>query len=210
MNTKVIMLIALVAMVSGYWISTNLKSPEATAHKYSAGQTKIQGFILETPKIIAMPKLVKDDGTALVIEDLQDHWSLMFFGYTHCPDICPTTMSTLAQSAKRFGEQKSFPDVFFVSVDPKRDSVEMLGEYVRYFDPSFTGVTGELKMLEALTFQTGIVFMQAPNISGQEDDYLVDHSASILLINPEGKLKAYLKAPHSPESILASLKILLN
>ena len=208
MSTKAIIFIAIAAMVTGFWFSIYLKTPETKVSTALSNQSQIQGYILKTPKSIAVPKLVKDDGSLFVNDDLMNHWSLLFFGYTHCPDICPITMLTLAQSAKQFGEQAPFPEVFFISVDPKRDSVEILGEYVRYFDPSFTGVTGDTKMLEALTLQVGVVFMQVPGNSTQEDDYLMEHSASILLINPEGKLKAYLRAPHSTNSILNSIKIL--
>jgi len=82
----------------------------------------------------------------------------------------------------------------------------MLGEYVRYFDPSFTGVTGESKMIEALTMQAGVVYM--PTEKNADEDYTVDHSGSILVFNPQGKLQAYLKPPHTAETILKDIKTL--
>lgn len=201
-----ILTIAIIAMATGYWFSTSLNKTDST----QSPQVKIQGQILNPARFIAMPPLYKDDGSLFVNDDLKNHWSLLFFGYTHCPDICPTTMNVLAQSLKRAKQQDIvFPEVFFISVDPKRDSVEMLGEYVRYFDKSFTGVTGEVKMIEALTLQAGVVFMEVPSSSEYKEDYLVDHSASLLLINPEGKLSAYLRPPHSSEVILQSLKTLM-
>ena len=210
MNQKIlIVIIASAAMGAGYWFSANMKTPapDAILKQMTQAGPKIQGFVLDPARSISMPPLRKDDGSLFINEDLKDHWSLLFFGYTHCPDVCPTTMNVLAQSLKLARAQGiAFPEVFFISVDPQRDSVEMLGEYVRYFDPSFTGVTGEPKMIEALTLQAGVVFMQTPVSSENKDDYLVDHSSSILLISPEGKLKAYLKPPHTPEGILKSLK----
>ena len=210
MNQKTLLvIIASVAMVAGYWFSSNLKkpAPEAILKQMTQTESEIQGFVLDPARSISMPPLRKDDGSLFINDDLKDHWSLLFFGYTHCPDICPATMNVLAQSLKRAKDQKiTFPEVFFISVDPQRDSVEMLGEYVRYFDPSFRGVTGEPNTIEALTLQAGVVFMQTPVSSENKDDYLVDHSSSILLISPEGKLKAYLKPPHTAEGILKSLK----
>jgi protein SCO1/2 len=90
-------------------------------------------------------------------------------------------------------------------VDPQRDSVEMLGDYVHYFDEEFTGVTGEEKMIQALTLQTSVVYAKVPGASGDENDYLVDHSSAILLINPGGQLAAFLNAPHTPGGILDSV-----
>ena len=206
MLQKLLIAIAAIgAMTAGFWFSSNME-PQ-TSEPITAPVMKIQGHILNPARKIAVPPLLKDDGSQLTIADWQQHWSLLFFGYTHCPDICPTTMNVLAQSAKQSSDT-SFPKVYFVSVDPKRDSIDMLGEYVKYFDPNFTGVTGEAKMIEALTLQSGVVFMQVPSTSDNKEDYIVDHSASILVINPEGKLQAYLKPPHSTESILKSLKTL--
>ena len=211
MNKKIpLVIIAVAAMAGGFWFSSNLDkpAPENILKQMTQTQSEINGFVLDPARFIAMPPLQKDDGTALLNDDLKGHWSLLFFGYTHCPDICPATMNVLAQSSKLAKEQSiAFPEVFFISVDPQRDTVEMLGEYVRYFDPSFTGVTGKSKMIEALTLQAGVVYMPTDK-SADNDDYNVDHSASILVINPDGKLKAYLKPPQTAQSILKDLKTL--
>lgn len=201
---------AVVALIAGYWFSTTIDkpAPEYILKQMTQSQSEIQGFVLDPARKIALPPLQKDDASAFVLDDLKGRWSILFFGYTNCPDICPMTMNVLAQSLKLADEQSiAFPEVFFVSVDPKRDTVDMLGEYVRYFDPSFTGVTGEPKMIEALTLQANVVYIPTPENPGE--DYIVDHSASLLVMNPEGKLKAYLKPPHTPENILKSLKSLI-
>lgn len=212
MGNKTLIFAALCAMVGGIGVASYFNQTEKTVTTRDViGQPDFQGFALNPEKFIAMPPLQKDDGSLFTNDDLKNHWSLLFFGYTNCPDICPMTMNVLAQSALLASKEgMSFPEVFFISVDPQRDSVEMLGEYVRYFDSSFTGVTGEAKMIEALTLQAGVVFMKVPSSSGNKDDYLVDHSASILLINPDGKLTAYLRPPHSSKSILKSIKTLMN
>jgi protein SCO1/2 len=188
---------AVIAMAAGFWLATTLKSPG------SENSVEIQGVILKPARQIAVPELTKHDGTAFTNDDLNGNWTLMFFGYTHCPDICPITMNVLAEAKKK--SVGDFPRVVFISVDPQRDTVDLLGGYVHYFDPEFTGVTGDEKMIQALTLQTSVLYMKVPGESGNENDYLVDHSSSILLINPEGQLVAFLKAPHTPGSILDSV-----
>ena len=193
-----VLVIAVVAMSAGFWL--------ASSGKFSDGEhvAQIQGVVLKPARQIQVPELSKHDGTPFTNDDLNGRWSLLFFGYTHCPDICPTTMNVLAEARKKSGGD--FPRVVFITVDPQRDTVDKLGGYVHYFDPEFTGVTGDEKMIQALTLQASVLFMKVPAESGNEDDYLVDHSSSILLINPEGQLAAFLRAPHTPGSILESVE----
>jgi protein SCO1/2 len=189
--------IALIAMVSGFWLAKQLTTPQ------SPELPQILGAIVNPPRQLAVPELVKHTGEAFTNQDLAGQWTLVFFGYTYCPDICPITMNVLAEAKKR--SPAEFPQVIFVSVDPDRDTVELLGDYVEYFDPAFIGVTGDEKMIQALTLQTSVLYMKVPGASGKENDYLVDHSSSVLLINPAGQLAAFLKAPHTPSGIVDSV-----
>jgi len=197
LNKVAVGLFAVIAMAAGFWLATKLTTPE------SVSLPQIQGSMVNPARQIAVPELTRHDGKAFTNEDLSGQWTLVFFGYTHCPDICPVTMNVLAEAKKK--SPGDFPQVVFISVDPQRDSVNMLGDYVHYFDAEFTGVTGEEKMIQALTLQTSVVYMKVPGASGNENDYLVDHSSSILLINPDGQLAAFLRAPHTPSSILDSV-----
>ncbi len=185
--------IALAALVAGFFAATILKNTGSKA------PVTIQGAVLDAPRQIAVPGLTRDDGRPFTNSDLKGRWTLMFFGYTACPDICPITMNVLAEAKRQAGGE--FPQVVLVSVDPERDAIEMLGEYVRYFDPDFVGVTGEDRMIQALALQMSVVYMKMPGESGNEGDYLIDHSSAVLLINPEGQLAAFLKSPHTPGSI---------
>ena len=199
-------LIAVVAMAAGSWLSLSFNNSNQQNNSLA-----IQGNILPVARSIAVPELFKDDGSMFTNADLQGHWTLVFFGYTHCPDICPTTLGVLAQAKQSFNSGSGdagidFPEVVFVSVDPQRDTVEVLHNYVRYFEPGFTGVTGKPELIEALTLQMSVVYMQAPSAPEGGDGYVVDHSSSILMINPEGKLYAFLKAPHSVDSITESVR----
>jgi protein SCO1/2 len=193
---------AIVAMAIGFWLASfDIVNPTPG----------FQGSLLDPPRQIAVPALVKDDGSALTEADLSGHWSLMFFGYTHCPDVCPVALNALAAAKKAAAEKlpgRAFPRVIFVSVDPQRDTVAVLHDYVNYFDPEFTGVTGDEKMIQALALQMSVVYMKAP--SEGNGDYLVDHSSAILLLNPEGKLAAFLQPPHSALSLLDSLNKIIH
>ncbi len=200
LSKNAVIVIALTAMAAGFWLATMLKSPDRNA------VPQIQGAILDTPRQIAVPELTRHDGKAFTNADINGQWTLMFFGYTSCPDICPITMNVLAEAKKKMAGE--FPQVVLVSVDPERDNVDMLGQYVQYFDPEFNGVTGTGEMIQALTLQMSVVYMKMPGTSGNENDYLIDHSSSILLINPAGQLAAFLKAPHTPASINQSVEVI--
>lgn len=200
---------ALLAMSAGFWLSSiqldDAKDKAADARK---NFSPIQGVILSPARKIAVPALVKDNGQTFAIDDLTGQWHLLFFGYTHCPDICPTTMGVLAQAKKAAeADGQIFPRVVFVSVDPERDKVEMLGQYVRYFDKDFIGVTGDPTLIQALALQMSVVYMKMPAEAGADaDGYVVDHSSALLLLNPEGRLEAFLNPPHEPATILRDIQ----
>ncbi len=210
---------AVVAMSGGYWLSTiqengiRLSAENANDKALAEARKKylpIQGSILSPARKIAVPALTKDDGSPFVLDDLKGEWHLLFFGYTHCPDVCPVTMGVAAQ-AKKIAEANNhiFPQVIFISVDPDRDKVEMLTDYVQYFDKDFIGVTGDSALIKALTLQLSVVYLQMPAEAGS-DNYLVDHSSALLLLNPEGKLVAFMNPPHDPKTILKDFQTVVN
>ena len=191
--------IILLAMVSGFFAGQFLSEPQQTLP-----EVKIRAIIPETPRKLAIPALQTDDGP-LDMASLEGKWSLVFFGYMNCPDVCPATLNTVAQAKKQFEQAGSeFPQVIFISIDPYRDNVKDLGEYVRYFDEAFIGATGEEKLLTAITVQTDSNFMTVPSENPQE--YRVGHSANLVLIDPSVELVAVLGAPHSVESVINALE----
>ena len=215
------MFAAVAAMSSGYWFSTmqqnrnvvTAENIEQNAHDEALAEAKrnfspIQGVILSPARKIAIPALTKDDGSTFTQDDLTGHWSLLFFGYTHCPDVCPVTMSVAAQAKKiALANDQDFPDVFFISVDPDRDKVEMLAEYVQYFDKDFIGVTGDESLIKALTLQMSVVYMK---MSSSDTNYVIDHSSALLLLDPEGRLVAFMNPPHDPKTILKDFQTVVN
>ena len=173
----------------------------------AAPPTLQKATLLPQPRAIADFHLVDHHGRTLNLARLRGHWSLLFFGYTHCPDVCPTTLQTLATTLKRLEAapgKPELPQVIFISVDPQRDTPERLAAYVPYFDARFLGATGKHQELEHLARQVGIVY--AKSQTGKDGDYLVDHSAAIVLFDPDGRMHAVFGAPHDPATLAADLQ----
>ncbi|MCG6872485.1 MAG: SCO family protein [Gammaproteobacteria bacterium] len=150
--------------------------------------------------------LVDHNGTVFDNQRLVGHWTLMFFGYTNCPDVCPTTLQTLKQVSALLPEAER-PQVVFVSVDPGRDTPELLNKYVTYFNPRFLGVTGELQAISDFTRDLGVMFRHDPP-KQRGGMYTVDHSAGLLLFNPDGQWRAYFAAPHKAEEIAREFRVI--
>ena len=152
--------------------------------------------------------LTADDDSVFSNQSLKDKWSLLFFGYTHCPDVCPLTLHQLAQANKELADKlESTPDIIMVSVDPDRDTSEILQKYVRSFGENVSGVTGNNEELDKLTSQLGI-FYNANKHEGE--NYSVNHSAAVILINKNAEFHAVFSAPHSIEHFVSDLPLILK
>jgi protein SCO1 len=150
--------------------------------------------------------LIDQKGRNFGAANLRGHWSLMFFGYTNCPDFCPTTLTTLAAMNKRLraAEAPVRPQVIFVSVDAKRDTPAQLAKYVPYFDPEFIGLTAaDQPGIEAVAKKLGVGVIIEPASDG---NYTVDHSGAIFVLNPDGRLNAILTGPFSVDALLADFQ----
>jgi protein SCO1 len=168
------------------------------------------GTWLSPAQIIPDYALLDHRGDDFTPARLEGHWTFMFFGFTHCPDICPTTMALLNNVAQRVQKEGlPAPQVVFVSVDPLRDTVEQLSRYVPYFNEDFLGVTGPMEEIGRLTRNLGIVYAyDAPEEPGGA--YEVDHSAAILLFNPDGHYTAMFGAPHSAAGLATDYSRILR
>ncbi len=160
----------------------------------SEAEMKVNGFfLLDQPRHFGELQLVDHRGEPFGRERFEGGWSLVFFGFTYCPDICPTTMAQLDEFVGRLGESEARDTrVVMVSVDPARDTVEQLARYVPFFNPDFIGVTGDFLDIHRFATALNTPFRKVP---GQGDDYLVDHSANVALINPRGDYHGFFKAP---------------
>ncbi|TXS93689.1 SCO family protein [Parahaliea maris] len=150
-------------------------------------------WMFETPRDIGEFSLLDHQGRAFTPERLEGRWSLIFFGFTYCPDICPTTMSFLSDFVSALeGTEAEDTQVVMVTVDPARDTPEQLAQYVPYFNPEFVGVTGEFLDIHRFATALNTPFRKVP---GEGENYQVDHSANVVLINPRGDYHGFFKAP---------------
>lgn len=188
-------IILLVALVTGLLAGLWLQGKQVSI-------SDVKATVLEPPNNIKDFTLTTHFNTPFTRESLLGKWSFLFFGYTHCPDVCPTTLHTLTQVNKKIIERTDSEKIqfIFISVDPQRDTTERLAQYVPYFDQSFMGVTGEQTNINELTQQLGILHLRVER--NGDEGYLVDHTASILLFNPSGQLRALFNAPHQTEDII--------
>ncbi len=190
MNKSSIAIVALLALIGGFsisWVISSNKPIELEAGLWFGEQAR------------ALPEfeLVDHNGQVLNRTSLTGKWSLMFFGYTHCPDICPASLQTMSDMVQAIED----PDVaaalrvYFISVDPDRDNAEVLASYVTYFNPDFTGATAIMEKLDPLTRSLGIAHDIRNKVEGNPG-YDVDHSSAIVLINPNAEFAGLFGAPH--------------
>ena len=165
--------------------------------------------LLPQPRELPAFNLRQSDGTPLVAGELAGHWTLVFLGFTFCPDVCPTTLTELAQAQKQWESmpESTRPRVLFVSVDPERDTPGKTGEYAHAFHPDTLAATADVPALEKFATSLGFVFMKAPgaNFEHNPQDYSVDHSAHIAVLDPQGRLAGLIRPPLQPQAIAADL-----
>ena len=153
--------------------------------------------VIQAPRPLQPFTLTDHNGKPFTESMLRDRWTLLSFGYTHCPDVCPTGLATLARfddRLKQSGVGTPY-QVVFVSIDPQRDTPDRLAQYVPYFHPDFIGATGNAQELESLARQLGILYVKVES----EDSamgYLMDHTASFVLTDPQGRFRAVFGVPH--------------
>ena len=162
----------------------------------SVQDLRINGaIVLNTPRKFSDFDLIDHRGDAFTLERLKGQWSMIFFGFTNCPDICPTTLATLNETYNNLKDsEKENLQVIMVSLDPERDTVDKLDQYMPYFNAEFVGVTGNKHFIKRFTTEINIAYNQVP-LGG--DDYTVDHSSQIVLVNPNGHYHGFFKSPHS-------------
>ena len=158
---------------------------------------EIHATVLPVASPLPAIDLVDHTGAPFTHENLASRWSYLFFGYTLCPDVCQPAVLVMSQLSELLSEQPKSrrPQVVFISIDPERDTPEVLKEYISRFEAPMIGVTGKLTHLKALTDPLGIFFQRSPE-PFPDGYYKMDHTMSILLIDPEGRLRAISSSPH--------------
>jgi protein SCO1 len=166
-------------------------------HHRAAPVELATGTLLMPSRALPDFSLIDQKGRTFGAADLRGRWSLLFFGYTNCPDFCPTTLTTLAAMEKNLVAAKAavLPRVVFVSVDAKRDTPAQLAKYVPYFDPEFIGLTAaDQPGIEGFAKRLGVGVIIQPTADG---NYTVDHSGAIFVLDPGGRIAAILSGPFS-------------
>ena len=192
--------IAALSLAVGVWLGTWNQAPQ--------GPVSFDGGVMLPPKGLPALQLTDHDGEPFTNTRLMDRWTVVFFGYTYCPDICPTTLQLFTQVREELAQKPGGLDnvtFVFQSVDPARDTPERLKEYVTYFHPSFLGVTGEPQAIETYARAVGAVYLRVRGDGRDENNYLVDHSSAVFLMGPDGRMHGVFTAPHDPVNVAAGL-----
>lgn len=165
----------------------------------------IEGYLFWQANDLTDFKLIGADNKTLGLSDLKGKWSFIFFGYTHCPDVCPVTLSVLGQAFNLLEKNPAaYQEIqgIFISVDPKRDTPERLKEYASFFNKKFIGVTGDTAQLEAFSRQMSALYtIHSKEPGSTEDTYLVSHNSTIFLVDPKGKLYGRFPPPQAPQEL---------
>lgn len=195
-----------IALFFGIWSHHNLQ-----ANPLPRELSLKAGTALPTPREVAPFQLQSaPGGQAFTNAQLKGHWSMLFFGFTNCAMLCPTTLSTLNQFYGNLQSSKvtQLPEVLFISIDPERDSLKRITQFVSSFNKNFRGATGSEKQLDTMTNDLNILYNKAiPNKSG---DYQIDHSGTVLLIDPNGHLAAVFSPPLDPENLSKDYQVILK
>ena len=204
MNKSSITIVALLALAGGFlgsWYLHGNRVIELEAGTWFAEQAR------------ALPdfELIDHDNRVVDKARLSGNWSLMFFGYTHCPDICPTSLQTLGDMIMAIDDAdvRNAVEVYFVSVDPDRDSADVLASYVTYFNPGFIGATADIAKIRILTSDLGITH-QIRRSSDDDLNYAVDHSGAIILINPSAEFAGLFSAPHNALAMARDMSLIIE
>jgi len=204
-HTTVFVLVAIVALVLGLTVNKVLNSKGDGTDKVAM----LDAGIVLLPQSRSLPGLALTDqnGQAVQLDQLKDKWSLLFFGYTFCPDICPATLAQLRQLQGMLpAEAKDKLRVVLVTVDPHRDTPEQLKKYLGFFDAGFQGLTGAQADIQKLANAVSIPFIPGDT---SKENYTVDHSGNLVIIGPDGSQRGFIRAPLNNDKLAAQLPQLL-
>ena len=200
-------LLAIVALVLGVFISqfVNLNKGIDVA--------EFHGTLLDKPREVNSFLLMGTDNVSFNNASLQGHWTMVFFGFTNCGTICPTTMAELGKMYRLLEEKgvKTLPRVVMVSVDPERDSLDKLNHYVKAFNPQFYGARGEESSIKEMTQEVGIAYAKIA-LQGSQDaqNYDIEHTGTVILFNPKGELSAFFTMPHQAPMLAKDYMLLVS
>jgi protein SCO1/2 len=175
---------------------------------------KISGVFLPSARHSYQPfQFTATDNRPFTEDNLKGHWTMMFFGFTNCGMVCPTTMAALKGMYRQLQESlpdRELPQVVMITVDPERDNLSRLSDYVHSFNPRFLGARAEIAETVALEHDLHIAAAKIQTDGPGKNRYTIDHSSEILLFNPEGGLQAYLSWPHDAREMARDYRMILR
>ncbi len=200
-----------IAIVVGMFVFSVVRTPILSDSELSERGV----FILPRPRELSPFQLTSHTGAEFTLDDLRGHWTFVFFGFTHCPDVCPTSMAMLGQASRTIAagdaQEASFQGLL-VSVDPERDDPATLARYVGAFGSDLQGVRGELGALAAFAQEVNAHFAKVPvfDAAGKPvvGEFQVDHTANMVIINPHGHYHGFIKYPQQADTIVAAFESL--
>lgn len=175
-----------------------------------ARRPQLNGTVFDTPVEAYDITGTNYDGTPFRLSDTRGKITMVFFGYTFCPDVCPLTLADLKQVSEKLGDKAAEFAVVFITVDPERDTLEKMTQYVQAFNPTFYGVRMEGEALEAAKTTFGIYAAKSDVATGNPDSYFVDHTAALYVIDRAGNLRETLPYDAGPEQILPDVEYWLQ
>ena len=195
-----LIVVAAFAAAIGLWLGQRFFSaPSLPAMK--------NAVLYPAPRAVPDFTLTQANGQPLTLDSWRGHWNAVYFGYTACPDVCPTTLATFKQVWRDLGDQRADVRFDFISVDPQRDTPDKLAKYVAFFSPDFIAATGSDDELTKLTRGLGLLYTRTTDPNGTIE---VDHSGSVVIIDPQAKLRGIFRPPFAASDVTADLQTLMN
>ena len=211
MNKKITNSVVITSVMFALFISIVYLSAIQNKGIERVAPSLLTDVALNQTEIVGWDNLIDHNNLALTGDRINGFWTFVFFGYTHCPDVCPATLSQISQFNERLKEDSALSEktqFFFVSVDPVRDTTNILADFISYFDPSFTAITGiseDLRIFED-QFDTFNKFEKETAPA----EYAVTHSAFVYLVNPSGQLTAKFPPPMNLDQVLSQLNLFVE
>jgi protein SCO1/2 len=170
-----------------------------------SGRT-LSATVLDAPRALPDFSLLDERGQPVTRSALEGHWTFLFFGFTHCPDVCPMTLQVLARTLHAFDDvpPERRPTARFISVDPARDTPEQLARYLGAFGADIHGMTGTEEAIQGLTRALGVAYARVDEPGGR--GYTMDHTAALFLLDPQARLVAVFTPPHDARALAADLR----
>ena len=191
--------VAALAVAAGLWLQLQLAKP--------ATPPETEATLLQSPRPLGTVVLLDQDGREFPIDRLEGRWSLLFFGFTQCPDVCPTSMTEMAQAKQLLGADGDRLQGLFISIDPERDTPEIMKAYMAAFDPTFLALYAKPEELPEVAKSFKIYYKKV--VGSSPETYTMDHSAGSYVYDPQGRVRLYHRYGTGAQALADDVKRLL-